>query len=337
MPGIHDFPDHTPTMLNSLLFVALLCAGVASPTQAGTKQAAKRRANTVDHSTPQKLSASFLKAMGRRDWKAGFACVTPESQDLMNGMYVLMASPVIARSKQRKTHFQELLEDHGVETTTPAKVTEFGFFMKDQGRTFGAVKQKTAFFQAIRAWTMKHGEKGRDGKPQDALAPMISGVQLVDFNVRGERATARVMRNGRKSNIVIDFRRVKGNWYGDFVASFQRIVHRSSPAPKRRREINRYTIAVHGTKGVKLRLLLITKPSASRPPTRQSRIVTVPFQMTFKAKSFHAWFDTLKDGKSGNDGDRVLGNYKTNGTPQGGGFGGTIRKNSQKTFSFGNL
>jgi hypothetical protein len=166
---------------------------------------------------------------------------------------------------------------------------------------------------------------------------MISGVQLVDFDVRGDRATAKVMRNGRKSNIVIDFRRVKGKWYGDFVVSFQRIVRRSTSARKQRREINEYTIVVRGTKGVKLRLLLITKPSASRAPMRQSRIVTVPFQMTFKAKSFHAWFDTLKEGMSGNDGDRVLGNFKIYGTPQDGGFVGTIRKDSQTTFAFGDL
>ena len=160
--------------------------------------------------------------------------MTPESRDLMNGMFLLMAHPVIVRSKQREIDFQELLEDYGVETASSVKLTEFGFFMKDQGRTFRTVKRKTEFFQAIRAWTIKHCERGRDGKPVDAAASMVSDVQLVDFKVRGDRATARVSRNGRDGNTVIEFRRVKGKWYANFVASFQRIVGRNKTAPKKR-------------------------------------------------------------------------------------------------------
>ena len=98
-----------------------------------------------------------------------------------------------------------------------------------------------------------------------------------------------------------------------------------------------YTIAVEGTKGVKLRMLLVTKPSAKSGPTRESRVITVPFQQSFRAQSFYVWFDTLEDGASGKDGDRINGTYKVNGELQGGGFGATIKKENKKSFGFGNL
>lgn len=181
-------------------------------------------AKTIDDSTPQKLTESFLKAMRAKDWKTGFACVTPESRDLMNGMFALMAHPVIARDKQRRLEFRELLEDHGVETASTVTLTSFGFFMKDQGRTFKRVKQKTKLFGALDAWTQKRFPRARDGKPVHAVAPIIAGVTLADFKVRGKQATARVMRNGRYANVVIDFRQSHGKWRADFVASFRRIV-----------------------------------------------------------------------------------------------------------------
>ena len=104
-----------------------------------------------------------------------------------------------------------------------------------------------------------------------------------------------------------------------------------------RRDTHDYSVTVQGTKGVRLRMLLITKSSSNNAPMRESKIITVPFETTFKAMSFYVWFDTLGEGISGKDGDRVMSSYKMDGALQGGGFGGTIRKNNQKSFGFGNL
>jgi len=98
-----------------------------------------------------------------------------------------------------------------------------------------------------------------------------------------------------------------------------------------------YTIAVEGTNGVKLPMLLITKPSTKSGPTRESKVITVPFQESFKAQSYYVWFDTLEGGASGKDGDRIMGTYKINGEQQGGGFEGTIEKDGKQSFGFGNL
>ena len=100
---------------------------------------------------------------------------------------------------------------------------------------------------------------------------------------------------------------------------------------------HRYTIGVDGGKDVKLRMLLIAKPTANGAPTRQSRFVTVPFETTFQATAFYVWFDTLDDHQSGKEDDRIMGMYKVDGEPQGGGFGGTLKTANKKSFSFGNL
>ena len=102
-------------------------------------------------------------------------------------------------------------------------------------------------------------------------------------------------------------------------------------------DTHKYTIGVEGTKGAKLRMLLVAKPTATRAPIRESKIITIPFQKTLEARSFYVWFDTLDAGASGKDGDRIMSIYKIDGEPQGGGFGATIKKENKKTFSFGNL
>lgn len=102
-------------------------------------------------------------------------------------------------------------------------------------------------------------------------------------------------------------------------------------------QISEYTVGIDGSKGVKLRMLLITKSDKRIAPTRESKIVTVPFQTTFKARLFYVWFDTLENGASGNDGDRIMSVYKINGELQGAGFGGTIKKANNSSWSFGNL
>ena len=100
------------------------------------------------------------------------------------------------------------------------------------------------------------------------------------------------------------------------------------------KEIQKYTIGVEGAQGVKLRMLLVTKPSATGAPTRESKTITVPFETTFEAASFYVWFDTLEGGK---EGDRFMSIYKIDGDLQGGGFGGTIKGDNKQTFGFGNL
>ena len=100
------------------------------------------------------------------------------------------------------------------------------------------------------------------------------------------------------------------------------------------KENQKYTIGVEGTPGVKLRMLLVAKPSATGAPTRESKTITIPFETTFEAAAFYVWFDTLEGGK---DGDRFTSIYKIDGDHQGGGFGGTIRGNNKHTFGFGTL
>lgn len=100
------------------------------------------------------------------------------------------------------------------------------------------------------------------------------------------------------------------------------------------KEIRKYTIGAEGAQGVKLQMLLVTKPSAADAPTRESKTITVPFQTTFEATSFYVWFDTLEGGK---DGDRLESIYKIDGDVQGGGFSGTIKGDNKQTFGFGNL
>lgn len=98
-----------------------------------------------------------------------------------------------------------------------------------------------------------------------------------------------------------------------------------------------YTIRVGGQKGVKLKMLLVTKASATADPTRRIEVVEVPFETTVKGSAFYAWFDTLPGGVSGRAGDRIEGSYKVDGELQGGGFGGTLKGSNKQSFGLGNL
>jgi hypothetical protein len=98
-----------------------------------------------------------------------------------------------------------------------------------------------------------------------------------------------------------------------------------------------YTIRIDGRDGAELQMLLVAKPSAVNAPTREAKLVVLPYEATFNASSFFVWFDTLDGGQSGKDGDRIMGSYTTDGEIQGGGFDGTIKTNNHQSFGFGNL
>lgn len=64
-----------------------------------------------------------------------------------------------------------------------------------------------------------------------------------------------------------------------------------------------YRFEVHGTPGVRARLLLISKATEDANPDRREEIVTVPMKIELKAWRCYAWLDTLPNGASGNEGD----------------------------------
>ena len=97
-----------------------------------------------------------------------------------------------------------------------------------------------------------------------------------------------------------------------------------------------YTVGIEGAKGVKLTMLLITKPTPRAPLTRETKVVTVPFTTTFKAQTFYVWFDTLPDGASGNEGDQIRSVYRIDGDLQGAGFDLKIKKANNSSVGFGN-
>lgn len=62
---------------------------------------------------------------------------------------------------------------------------------------------------------------------------------------------------------------------------------------------NEYTLKIKRTAGLKLDLLLITKPTADSIE-RESAEVTVPFSKDFKAVNYAAWIDAELKGQEGN-------------------------------------
>lgn len=83
--------------------------------------------------------------------------------------------------------------------------------------------------------------------------------------------------------------------------AFQLLVSRGSAADAD--ATHNYRLDFRGTSGVKVRLLLITKPTSNAGPERREELVTLPSQIDFKAARCYAWIDTLSKGESGNDGD----------------------------------
>ena len=67
--------------------------------------------------------------------------------------------------------------------------------------------------------------------------------------------------------------------------------------------VHDYRLDFKGNAGVKVHLLLITKPASHVGLGRREEVVTLPAQIDFKAVRCYAWVETLPKGESGNDGD----------------------------------
>jgi hypothetical protein len=86
------------------------------------------------------------------------------------------------------------------------------------------------------------------------------------------------------------------------IAAFARY-GQGSPAQVEALALKKYTLRVEGTAGVRLDLLLITKPTTNAGPTREAARITVPFSKEFEAARCFVWLDTLPDGAGGKKGD----------------------------------
>jgi hypothetical protein len=97
-----------------------------------------------------------------------------------------------------------------------------------------------------------------------------------------------------------------------------------------------YRLDVHGTPGVRVHMLLITKATDNANPDRRDEIITLPAKIDFKAARCYAWLDTLPNGASGNEGDvcdvdLFIDGHRSSACE------GTIRKQNRQTDGVGDL
>jgi hypothetical protein len=78
---------------------------------------------------------------------------------------------------------------------------------------------------------------------------------------------------------------------------------------------HQYSLDVQGTAGTRVRMLLVSKASEGANPDRRQETVTVPAQIDFRAVRCYAWFDSLAEGASGNEGDAVTVRLLKDGQP----------------------
>ena len=78
-----------------------------------------------------------------------------------------------------------------------------------------------------------------------------------------------------------------------------------SSSTRNAKQTRNYDLTIKGTPGVRLNLLLISKPTTRGGPERLvQQKVTVPFSKTFSATSCYAWLDELPGQASGKVGSQ---------------------------------
>jgi hypothetical protein len=97
-----------------------------------------------------------------------------------------------------------------------------------------------------------------------------------------------------------------------------------------------YRLDIHGTPGVRVHMLLITKATDAAEPERRDEVVSLPMKIDFKGARCYAWLDTLPNGASGNEGDVLDVDLIKDGR-KGSACESTIKKQNSQTEGVGDL
>lgn len=202
--------------------ICLVLVGLA----AGTTQA-----QAAGFGTPQECFDAAKGHLAKKDYEGFCRCLTPDSQNLMAGMFSML--PSMMRSfaalggeeaiKKIDTQFakiDEVIKKHGLDASKLPGMPEMMKVQKDEAKMkalfdnmLAPVKDRAAYLAEL----MKAFESLQDGQPgAPNLAEAIDG-DLKDLTVAGDTATGTlvVTRNGDTQEQPFNFKKVDGGWLID--------------------------------------------------------------------------------------------------------------------------
>lgn len=166
---------------------------------------------SIDHSTPEALFNSVLRAAEARDYRAIARAYPPSAQDEMSMGMVAMSTMTMMSPSTDKDAIRAVLEKHGI---NPEDLPEMGPQMQEQAQALAdGIEDKAAFFGDIMG-TIPEMQADAMRSLGVAEGAAVSTVTLTDIQIDGDSATGKVaaVQEG-ESDRTINFVREDGKWY----------------------------------------------------------------------------------------------------------------------------
>jgi hypothetical protein len=161
----------------------------------------------IDQSSPEKVAESFKKAAGEKDWNTMFACMTQESHKTMLGGVMIGAGFSTFGDEKKKESFEALMKKHGVDTSKKVGPND---------DPMAGIKDKPALFGDLVEFLEKNSPQ-KKGEKQKSFSETFSSVELKNFKIDGDKATADVVgKDGGEKEEPAEFRKIDGKWYLHF-------------------------------------------------------------------------------------------------------------------------
>ncbi len=167
-------------------------------------------------SSPEGVFENFKTAMKSKDYKSGFAQMTPDSQDMMLGGLAMAMSMGFGIDPEKAADAQKVVEKYGVKKMDPTKIQPGQDPRTMVKETIADVKDKPACFADMMSWM----ETNASGKDRAEKMEAYSHAELSDLKTAGDTATAnvKVKRNGEENSSPMSFKKIDGSWYIDLTA-----------------------------------------------------------------------------------------------------------------------
>ena len=176
--------------------------------------------------TPEAAFDNLKSAMSNKDYKTGFAQMTPNTQDVILGGMVMAMSSRLGLDPAKASEAQKIVERYGIKKMDPTKTQPNQGPQTMLQQTVANVKDKPACFAEMMAWMENtpptKSEKNVDVKSQGGTASVIALIRrfpatLVDVKTQGDtaRGTIKMKFGNQETSGPMAFKKVGGMWYID--------------------------------------------------------------------------------------------------------------------------
>jgi hypothetical protein len=167
-------------------------------------------------STPEGVFENFKTAMKNKDYKSGYAQMTPDSQDMMLGGLAISMTMGPNADPAKAAEAQKVADKYGVKKIDVTKLQPGQDPASLVKESVADVKDKAACFADMMTWM----ENNAAGKDRAEKMEAYSRAELTDLKIEGDIANGMVKlkRNGQENSNPMSFKKIGGNWYIDLVA-----------------------------------------------------------------------------------------------------------------------